>query len=67
VRTVRVRLSVRSEEPDRDGPVITAPAVPNVAPGLYRIGLGANGGAPFARVRTIQADLSLHNQGGVGW
>lgn len=67
VRTVRVRLSVRSEEPDRDGPVITAPAVPNVAPGLYRIGLGANGGAPFARVRTIQADLSLHNQMGVGW
>jgi hypothetical protein len=64
VRAVRVRLSVRSQEADRDGPVL---AGGNVAPGLYRIGLGAAGGAPYARVRTLQTDLALHNQMGVSW
>jgi hypothetical protein len=64
VRAVRVRLSVRSAEPDREGQVVAAS---NVAPGLYRIGLGVAGAAPFARVRTMQADLALHNQMGVMW
>ncbi|MDX2056144.1 MAG: prepilin-type N-terminal cleavage/methylation domain-containing protein [Polyangiaceae bacterium] len=59
IRSVRTRLSVRSRDPDRDTNI-----TPNstVAPGLYRIGLGANGAAPFARVRTMQADIALRNQ-----
>jgi hypothetical protein len=59
VRSVRVRLSVRSREADRDGDVI---ANAHVAPGLYRIALGPDGTAPFARVRTLQADIALRNQ-----
>jgi hypothetical protein len=58
-RVIRARLSVRSREADRRAPVAAAP---NVAPGLYRIGLGPNGTAPFARVRTQQADIALNNQ-----
>jgi type II secretory pathway pseudopilin PulG len=64
VRAVRVRLSVRSQEADRDAPILPGPTV---APGLYRIGLGPAGDAPYARVRTIQTDLALHNQMGVSW
>jgi type II secretory pathway pseudopilin PulG len=64
VRAVRVRLSVRSQEADREGPVI---AGGTVAPGLYRIGLGPAGKAPYSRVRTLQTDLALHNQMGVSW
>ncbi|MCC6903379.1 MAG: prepilin-type N-terminal cleavage/methylation domain-containing protein [Polyangiaceae bacterium] len=57
VRAVRLRLSVRSQDPDRD----TSPPTP--LPGqLFRVGLGPSAGAPFARVRTIQADVALNNQ-----
>jgi hypothetical protein len=59
IRAVRVRMSVRSREADREGDIT---ATDNVAPGLYRIGLGANGTAPYARVRTLQADVALRNQ-----
>ncbi|MBN1609344.1 MAG: prepilin-type N-terminal cleavage/methylation domain-containing protein [Polyangiaceae bacterium] len=60
IRAVRVRLSVRSGEPDR-----AADVDPDAGPGLYRINLGAQGGLlPFARVRTLQADVVLPNQGG---
>jgi len=55
VKSVRVRLSVRSREADREA------AIPG---GFYRIGLGDEGGAPFARVRTLQADIALRNQMG---
>jgi hypothetical protein len=60
IRAVRVRLSVRSSEPDRAMDVD-----PDAGAGLYRINLGAPGGSlPFARVRTLQADVALPNQGG---
>jgi len=61
VRAVRARLSVRSREADR------ATDVDNSLTGLYRIGLGPGGGAPFARVRTFQADIALHNHGRTEW
>ncbi len=64
IRAVRVRLSVRSRQADRSANVT---AGSSVAPGLYRIGLGANAAAPFARVRTMQADVSLPNQMGALW
>lgn len=66
IRSVRVRLAVRTREPDREENV-TAALVPGLAGGLYRIGLGPSAGAPFARVRTMQADVALHNQAGVLW
>jgi len=58
-RAIRARLSVRSREPDRQAPI--APG-PNVAPGFYRMGLGNGATAPYARVRTQQADIALNNQ-----
>lgn len=66
VRAVRVRLSVRSRDPDRESN-INPSTVPGLAPGFYRMGLGKGGTAPFARVRTLQADVSLTNQLGVLW
>ncbi len=57
VRALRVRLSVRSREADRDEQ--------NFAGGLYRIALGASGKGPFARVRTLQSDVILNNNAGV--
>jgi prepilin-type N-terminal cleavage/methylation domain-containing protein len=66
VRAVRVRLSVRSRDPDRQTNVDPA-TVPGLAAGFYRMGLGPNGTAPFARVRTLQSDVSLTNQLGVMW
>lgn len=61
IRAVRVRLSTRSREADRETD-INAAGDPSIAQGLYRIGLGPNNGAPFARVRTLQADVALRNQ-----
>jgi len=58
VRSVRVRLSVRSREADRTANV-------GGAVGVYRFRLGANDG--WARVRTFQADVALPNQAGVLW
>ena len=65
IRVVRTRLSVRSREADRRGQ-----ADPNGLGELYRIAL--NPGVPaadqrWARVRTLQADISLPNQLGVTW
>jgi hypothetical protein len=39
-----------------------------IATGLYRIALGNAGtAAPYARVRTLQADITLHNQMELLW
>lgn len=61
VRTVRVRLGVRSREADRQTGLDGGGALP-MAPGLYRIGTSPTGGGPYARVRTMQADVALHSQ-----
>jgi hypothetical protein len=65
VRSLRARLSVRSREADRDANV--DPTAANIAPGLYRIGLGSNGARPFARVRTLQSDILLPSHSNVTW
>lgn len=57
LRSLRVRLSLRSREADRDER--------SFAGGLYRVGLGDNGKAPYARVRTLQADVMLNNNANV--
>ena len=65
LRSMHVRLSVRSREADRQAPVSGMPAGD-----LYRIGLGAGGSgnnAPYARVRTFQADIPLRNLEGANW
>ena len=62
IRAVHLRVSVRSREADRGG------NVPGAAAGdLYRIGLGPGGTAPFARVRTFQADIPLRNLENGNW
>jgi hypothetical protein len=58
VRTVRVRLGVRSREADR-------PANIAGGNGVYRFKVGDNDG--WARVRSFQAEVSLPNQMGVVW
>jgi hypothetical protein len=58
VRSVRVRLGVRSREADR-------PSNISGATGIYRFKVGANDG--WARVRNFQADIPLTNQMGVQW
>ncbi len=55
VRSVRVRLSVRSREADRTA---------GIPGGFYRFQVDANS---WARVRTFQADVALPNQAGVQW
>jgi len=55
VRSVRVRLSVRSREADR---------TTKIAGGLYRFQVGPSS---WARVRTFQADVALPNQANVQW
>jgi hypothetical protein len=71
VRVVHARLGVRSREADRLAGVPTSGdggGIP-VAGGLYRIGLGTPGPnmPPFARVRTLQADIALRNHRGITW
>ncbi|MGE0324006.1 MAG: PilW family protein [Polyangiaceae bacterium] len=66
IRVVRTRLSVRSREADRSA----AANPPTGVPELYRIALNPGAAATaqrWARVRTIQADISLPNQMGVTW
>jgi hypothetical protein len=58
VRSVRVRLSVRSREADRETNV-------SGTTGVYRFKLGTNDA--WARVRTFQADVALPNQVSVQW
>jgi hypothetical protein len=65
IRGVRARLSIRSREADRLSGMPDGGSV--IGPGLFRIGLGASGSAPFARVRTVQADIAIRNQRGVAW
>jgi hypothetical protein len=55
VRAVRVRLSVRSREPDR---------TTGIAGGFYRFQIAPS---IWARVRTFQADVALPNQARVQW
>jgi hypothetical protein len=64
IRAVRVRLSVRSREGDREANVGTSP---DVSPGLYRVWIGNQRTDRFARVRTLQADVQLPNLAGVTW
>ena len=62
IRSVRVRLGVRSRSGDR--PVtIASPA----NAGLFRFDLGTGSDEAFARVRTFQADVMLHNQADILW
>lgn len=61
IRSVHAWLSVRSREPDRDA------TIPVTGGPLFRVGLGAEGKAPYARVRTVQSRVALHNQMGVTW
>jgi Tfp pilus assembly protein PilW len=56
VRSVRVRLSVRSREGDREANIPGG--------GLFRFQIGP---AQWARVRTFQADVALPNQANVQW
>jgi hypothetical protein len=63
VRAVRIRLGVRSRDADRPTNLDGGTGMP-MAPGLYRIGTNPAGGGPFARVRTMQADVALRNQQG---
>jgi hypothetical protein len=65
IRGIRARLSVRSREADRLAGMPDGGGV--IGPGLFRIGLGSGGTAPFARVRTVQADIALRNNRGVKW
>jgi prepilin-type N-terminal cleavage/methylation domain-containing protein len=64
IRSVRVRLATRSREADRDLG-LAGPVLPGGQPGgLYRYKFASG---KFARVRTLQADISLTNQAGVFW
>ena len=60
VRAVRARLSVRSVEADRMGGLGDGGA-------LYRFGTGPGATPPFARVRTMQADVATRNLRGITW
>lgn len=64
LRGVHLRLGVRSREADRAGNIAGAGGGAN---NLHRIGLGASGTAPFARVRTLQTDVALRNLEGSRW
>ena len=59
VRSVRVRLGVRSREADREANIVDGTGR------LYRFKVGTNDG--WARVRTFQADVPLPNQATVQW
>lgn len=65
IRSVRVRLGVRSREGDRANTVADP-----TGNGLFRFNLGTGGAGTidsYARVRTFQADIALHNQADVLW
>jgi hypothetical protein len=66
IRTVRVRLGVRSRESDRAAG-LAADTNGNATQGLFRFNLGLTSGDSFARVRTFQADVALNNQMDVLW
>jgi hypothetical protein len=60
IRGVRVRFGVRTRDADRDTNI-------DSDAGLYRVGLGGSGTGPFARVRTLQADVMLNNVTSLSW
>lgn len=62
IRSVRVRLGVRSREADR-----TATIANPAGQGLFRFNIGSGTAETFARVRTFQADVALHNQSDILW
>jgi hypothetical protein len=62
IRSVRVRLGVRSREADR-----TATLANPANQGLFRFNIGSGTPETFARVRTFQADVALHNQADILW
>jgi Tfp pilus assembly protein PilW len=62
MRSVRARLGVRSREGDR---VANVPS--DAGAGLFRFNVGTGTNEPFARVRTFQADIALHNQADILW
>ncbi len=64
IRSVRVRLGVRSREV---GQSVLVPNDPGK--GLFHFDFGAGGGGAgsSSRVRTFQADVALHNQADVLW
>jgi hypothetical protein len=67
VRSLRVRLGVRSRESDRPAD-IGADTDAGTDRGLYRFNIGSGTGTDtFARVRTFQADVALYNQIDVIW
>jgi hypothetical protein len=59
IRSVRTRLSVRSREADRQTGFDGGAG--------FRMGLGTNGGPPYARVRSVDAVIALNSQLGVTW
>ena len=63
VKSVRVRLSVRSREADRDAAVPPATTLQGFNGGIYRFRIGNK----FARVRNLQADVALLNQQGLAF
>jgi hypothetical protein len=62
IRSVRVRLGVRSREADR-----TATIANPAGEGLFRFNISSGTAETFARVRTFQADVALHNQSDILW
>ncbi len=62
IRSVRVRLGVRSREGDRPSTVANP-----TGNGLFRFNLGTGTSEAYARVRTFQADVLLHNQADILW
>jgi type II secretory pathway pseudopilin PulG len=68
IRSVRLRLAIRSREPDRKtnlpAPAYSSPSPLASAGGIYRFKFPNN---TYARVRTLQADVSLPNHAGLSW
>ena len=62
IRSVRVRLGVRSREADRTAALTSA-----ANRGLFRFNINSGTAETYARVRTFQADVVLHNQADVLW
>ncbi|AUX41044.1 hypothetical protein SOCE26_024490 [Sorangium cellulosum] len=76
VRTVQVRLSVRSRAPDRSAFIAAGPdgrrnrfLIPGIVAGVNTPAAAVPAGAPpvFARMRTLYADVALPNQAVVPW
>lgn len=66
---VRVRISTRTRAPDREGPIITNPTARFDVFGAHVAGPhgGAGTSTHFARVRSLEQDISLPNLAGLQW